>query len=255
MIVAVWLVLGAGGIFAFFLVNPAVRDISDVQAIVPLPIAGWIEKYPGTGESHEVLPGIGRIRSTVCQWLSASGHQIVIASGDSKDGKSILASALAISLADSGLRVALVDVNFRNPSLAKALSIPDSPGLCDHLSAPVTVSAGSIQHLVKENLKFIPTGTEPVSPDMLEGETFKKLMRNLKDSHDVIIYDCSAASECPKSLALLTSDVCLLAVVRIKHTYVQSLKQLAAQLCQRDMAAGGLVFFGADEFALGAGGC
>lgn len=252
MIVASWLVLGAGGVFAFFLVNPAIKDVADAQAIVPLPIAGWIDRYPGTAATQEVLPGIGRIKATVSQWLATPVRQIVIASGDSKDGKSILASGLAISLAESGLKVALVDANFCNPSLARAFSLPESPGLSDHLTAPVTVAAGSIVYRIKDNLSFIPSGAEPVSAEILEGENFKKLMSSLKDSYDVIIYDCSAASESPKSLALLNKDVHLLAVVRMRHTYAQSLKQLALQLCQRDMAAGGLVFFGADELALSA---
>jgi Mrp family chromosome partitioning ATPase len=248
LVITLWLALAAAGlVVGFCLPDPAVRRITDVFSILPLPVAGWIEAMPGGGRAGDVLPGLGRVRDTVHGWLHGRCRQILVTSGDARDGKSLVATGLALDLAQQGLRVTVVDVHPRNPSLHETFMSPRSPGLAEHLDCPLAFEADDITHMVNETLHLIPAGAAPLVPEALEGETFKKLVRSLEGTNDVIIFDGAAACDSPQALTVLNGDVHVLAVVRMGHTDAGALRELSAQLCGRDTAGTSLVFFDADE--------
>jgi len=61
---------------------------------------------------------------------------VLITSANDREGKSTLATRLAVSLANSGKRTLLIDGNLRNPQVHQAFHVAGEPGLCDLLRDP-----------------------------------------------------------------------------------------------------------------------
>ncbi|HEY9870098.1 MAG TPA: hypothetical protein V6D08_13105 [Candidatus Obscuribacterales bacterium] len=241
------------GFFAFAIVyflNPAVQRVKQAVDLVPLPIVGWIETVVTPKQVEDVLPGLQRLRVNLRNWLTGPHKRLVVSSGDPEDGKTILAAGLAISLARSGMRVVIIDTNFLNPSLHEILNAPKSPGLSDYLAAGNGSPPDRIIHPLKENLLLIPAGSATVFSGVLESPAFRSLLARMESQADVVILDTAAVTESSDALSLLDRNAHLLVVVRLKHTYVESLRLLSTQLKHQEMAGGGTVFFGADERAV-----
>jgi Mrp family chromosome partitioning ATPase len=201
-------------------------------------------------ERNEILPGMQHLRVNLRAWLASGQTTIIITSGDPEDGKTILASGLAITLAQSGLRVLLMDVNFVHPSLHEVFNVDNSYGVTDYLTMSDPGELPRMMHHVKENLQVIPAGTAKPFAGLLETPRCKQLIQYLQSSYDVVIMDTPAASDSADVFALLDRTVNLLVVVRLRHTYRESLKLLSGQLRHQETAAAGLVFVGVTEQAI-----
>lgn len=95
-------------------------------------------------------------------------HTVVVTGAAPGEGKTMTAVNLAISLAQSGKRVLLVDADMRNPQIHNLLGIPNSNGLSQwlaHRSAPTFVSV--FPDL--PNLYVMPAGPCPPNPSQLLG--------------------------------------------------------------------------------------
>jgi Mrp family chromosome partitioning ATPase/capsular polysaccharide biosynthesis protein len=90
---------------------------------------------------------------------TAPRRVIVFVSPDAGDGKSTLVADLAMVQRDAGLRVAVVEANFRRPVQARLLDLDGSHGLADVLSGRLAV---------EEAMERVLPANAPVGPDELE---------------------------------------------------------------------------------------
>ncbi|MCR9296505.1 MAG: polysaccharide biosynthesis tyrosine autokinase [bacterium] len=105
------------------------------------------------------------------------------------DGKSTLSSNLAVSMAQSGRRVLLIDADFRRPRIAKIFGIDGETGM-----AAVIAGKAEIEDAIHEgpvtNLFVMPGGKRPSNPaELLSSQRFSDLIDVLKDKFDIIIID------------------------------------------------------------------
>ncbi len=241
------ILLGALTFYGIYLLNPAVHRIKDVLNLIPLPIVGWVNRLPAPVNQKEVLPGLEHLRVNLRPWVARGHCRIVVTSGDAEDGKTVLASGLAVSLAKSGLKVILVDINFVHPSLHEVFELPLSPGLSEYLASNDPNMIGNVVHSVRDNFSVITAGKQEAYSGTIENRPFQELLAKLQASADVLVIDSAAASESADAFALLGRRVHLLLVVRPGHTYRNSLKLVAGQLRHQECANAGLVFFDVDE--------
>jgi Mrp family chromosome partitioning ATPase len=209
-----------------------VHNIEQATAIIPLPVFGCIDRDFEAESVAEVLPGVQEIIRNVQSWLQEPGQEIVVLSADPEDGKSILSSGLAMSLSDSGKRVTLLDVNFRNPTISKMFAVP--------------VSQGRSAHLVRKNLKVIPATFVNTSDGIFGDPAFAELTEERRAASDLVLYDCNATTDDGDALTLLNENSYVIIVVRLGHTMVRSLERLAVQISRKQIADGALVIFGSD---------
>jgi hypothetical protein len=227
ILISTTLVLAIVGLFLLKRRSDRVTDPNQVLAILPIPILGWIDQTPTARRTGEVLPGIHRLKSNLRRDAGSQPQEIIITSPDSGDGKTILAGALALNLAESGIDVTLVDANIINPTLAGMFCCNDAPGWQEAA--------------VKHNLRVITCG------GTLDSAGFKNLRVELRERSEVIIYDCPALSEDLSSLLLTDKDSHLVMVARIKHTSLDSLALAATNIRQFRVNKASLAFFAAPE--------
>ena len=116
---------------------------------------------------------------------------LLISSPNPGDGKTTVAVNLAMTMARSGNRVLLIEVNFRRPSLAKILDVPGAVGLSNVIVGLVSFDE-AVQATKVENLDVLVCGALPPSPaELLGSGAMRQLIREQSQRYDQVIIDGS----------------------------------------------------------------
>lgn len=144
------------------------------------------------------------LRTNIQFTLRGEGcKKICITSSASGEGKSITILNLAISLAEVGKKVLLIDADLRRPAIARLLREPSSIGLTNVLAEIVTPQE-AIHKDVYPNLDIIFSGEIPPNPlELLNGAPMEKLIAEMSESYDYILVDTPPAA--------VVSDACVVA--------------------------------------------
>jgi capsular exopolysaccharide synthesis family protein len=117
-------------------------------------------------------------------------RKLLVTSAGSQEGKTTTAVNLAIVMAQSGLRVLLVDTDMRRPRLHKVFGVPaTSDGLSRAILGEVAVLE-QVRETGMQNLWLLPCGATPPNPaELLHAERFKKIVSELENNFDRVIFD------------------------------------------------------------------
>jgi capsular exopolysaccharide synthesis family protein len=115
---------------------------------------------------------------------------MVVTSTNAGEGKTVIASSLAASMAMAGRRVLLVDADLRRPQLHQMFNIPKSPGLSNLLTGGIEPS-GTIVESSVPGMYLMAAGSEIANPsNALDSQRLTKLVRGLSEEFDVVVLDC-----------------------------------------------------------------
>ena len=157
------------------------------------PNANYVNKRRNiltNNSSFHVQEAYKLLRTNVRFSLSGKGcKKLCITSCNMHEGKSITILNLAISLAQTGQRVLLVDSDMRRPCLAKLLIEKPEPGLSNYLAG--LCSLNDVVHPnVYENLDVILSGDIPPNPSELMGnDNMQLLLEEMGKCYDYILVD------------------------------------------------------------------
>ncbi len=177
---------------------------------------------------------------TNIQYMSKSGNtqSMVFTSTMQGEGKSWVVANLAITFAQAGKNVIIVDADMRRPRQHNIFSIDLYPGLSNYLSGVTSRGADKditvkdcIQPTEIDNLFIIPAGNIPPNPsELLTSPKTKELLEDLSKIFDVIIFDCAPC--------LLVTDAAVISrivdstilVASVKKTKIDELKDAKRQI-------------------------
>jgi len=121
-----------------------------------------------------------------------SAQRVVgITSAVPDEGKSTIAAALAVSIAQVGRRVILVDCDLRNPSLSRAIAPSSDVGILEVLSGKVALDHALIEDLFL-SMALLPVACKSRisdSSELLSSSATKTLFEGLRNSYDYVIVD------------------------------------------------------------------
>lgn len=151
-------------------------------------------------------------------------RSILITSSGPWDGKSTVSINLAVSVANSGKRVILVDCDLRKASIASYLKISRTvPGITSILSGSKTVPEVII-HNKKLNIDVLPVGALPPNPAELVGsDKMIALFRLLSELYDYVFIDTPPVSFVTDAAVMSRYVDGVLLVVRADETTKQAL--------------------------------
>ncbi len=143
-----------------------------------------LDQRSSAAEAYRVL------RTSVL--LSTAGQPpklILVTSGQPGEGKTTTAANTAVSLAQLGSSVLIIDCDLRRPAMHKVLGADNTIGLSTYLSRDVALDK-VIQKLPIANLYFLPSGSIPPNPaELISSEKMKDMLQTLSKTYDHILID------------------------------------------------------------------
>lgn len=120
------------------------------------------------------------------------GQIILVGSAGKQEGKTTILANMAVSLAQTGNKVLIVDCHLRSPSVHQVFQISNQKGLTQFLT-----KGGSVEDFILpagvQNLFILPAGTSSENPsELLSSEAMIKLLDELKLAYDMILLDTPA---------------------------------------------------------------
>jgi capsular exopolysaccharide synthesis family protein len=139
------------------------------------------------------------------------GRSLLITSVDPLEGRTTLASNLSLAMAQSGLRVLLVDANCRAPRLHQIYKIDNGYGLYDVLAGQIGRNP-AICPTVIDGVDLLPSGAAPVNAvEVLNTDSLADVLGELTDRYDQVIIDSPSLGRGVEARLLAAScDGCLL---------------------------------------------
>ena len=170
--------------------------------------------------------------------------KICITSSASGEGKSITILNLAISFAEAGQKVLLIDADLRRPSLARLLDVQTAVGLANVLAA-LAPAQQAIHKAVYPNLDVMFSGDIPPNPlELLSSENMQQLVSSLEKEYDYILVDAPPATVVSDACVVATILDGVLFLVRQGKSYKDNVKQAIESLQLVGVKILGFVFNG-----------
>jgi capsular exopolysaccharide synthesis family protein len=120
---------------------------------------------------------------------TANCKVIQMTSANGGDGKSTLISNLAVTIAQSGKRVILIDADLRKPRIHKIFGLGSDVGLSSVIAQEADLLKATHENVVP-GLDILPCGPIPFNPaEMLTAPRFAELLDLCRDRYDVVLVD------------------------------------------------------------------
>src|SRR5690606_16891706 len=215
------LVTGIGFVKGKEMLSGAILFRSEIEKYTHIPIIAEIlhvknpdskkfqkpQEFILIEQLRQLGPSLGLYRRNV------ELRRILITSGISGEGKSFVSSNLAYSLAQSGKKVVLIDMDFRKPYVSELFDLSSSKGIIGYLKNEVDYEEIIHPSGVHSNLYIVSTVAQGDDyAELLLNGKLDNLMESLADDFEYLIMDSAPIN--------VLAEVNLLAEYSDKTLYV-----------------------------------
>ncbi|MDO9317229.1 MAG: polysaccharide biosynthesis tyrosine autokinase [Gammaproteobacteria bacterium] len=167
------------------------------------------------------------------------GRIILVTSGSKGEGKTTVATNLALALGRME-KVLLIDADMRGKR--SCLGVPaGAPGL-SHLIAGAAQLRDCMHSLVDRRVDVIPAGIMPPNPqELLASKRFRRVLDMLERRYDTIVVDAPALEDARDTLQLARHCSDLLFVIGAGGTRVANAREHLTQLSENGVKVSGVV--------------
>ncbi len=193
------LALGLGIAILRSVLDTRIHSLHDIEAATEAPVLGGIALDPEAKKRPLIVhadprnPRAESFRSlrTNLQFIDVDGsaRSFVVSSAGPGEGKSTTTANLAIALAETGARVALVDGDLRLPRVADYMGIEGGVGLTDVLIGRAEL-IDVLQQWGSGKLFVLPSGRTPPNPsELLGSQAMQRTLDALAEAFDYVLID------------------------------------------------------------------
>ena len=218
-------IIPVGLILLFDQLNNSIQDTSHISQKTRVPLMGTIGHNP----YESFLPVYDKPKSSFSESFRAlrtnlefmlgdsQGKVVLVSSTISGEGKSFVASNLAISMAMLGKKTIILGLDLRKPKVHSLFGVDNSKGMSTYLIGRDTLEAILVGTNIP-NLSIIPSGPIPPNPaELVAGDRLEQLVAQLRSSYDMVIIDSPPVAIVTD--AVLISRLCDTTLFVLRHRY------------------------------------
>jgi capsular exopolysaccharide synthesis family protein len=243
------LAVSAGALFgivlAFFIeyMDNKIKTPDDIRADLGVTCLGLIPKVKeksadgrppllNNGVPANFSEAFRSLRTNVLFSTPQGANVLAFTSTAPGEGKTLVATNFAASLALAGQRVLLIDADMRRPRVHEVYGITQQPGLSDMLIGQAA-TAQACRKADLQNLWLLPAGQLPPNPaELLSSKKFQELLGVVRDTFDWVVIDSPPVMAVTDAslLAHLASGVLFVTAADLtdRPAAVKAMEQLAA---------------------------
>ena len=248
----VGLAIGVGGAVLRETLDTSIKDPEQLQRDLDLPTLGAIaydSEAPKRPLIVHVDPKSSRAEAfrqlrTNLQFVNidAAPRSIVVTSSIPEEGKTTTTANLAIALAQSGIRVLLVEGDLRRPKMADYLGIEGAVGLTNVLIGRVSLQDAVQPWGPDALLHVLPSGPTPPNPsELLGSQGMAELIHELEGNYDLVLIDAPPLLPVTDAAVLAALASGVVVVARYGHTKREQLSRAIESLRAVGVAVYGAV--------------
>jgi capsular exopolysaccharide synthesis family protein len=224
------------------------RHLAQVNSDLGLAVLGTVPQIAQPPrrakpeDAAEVIESFRGIRLRL-QYAFTTNQPLVcgVTSPEQGDGKSLVASNLALAFAEAGYRTLLIDADTRRGALHEVFGAQRRPGLIEVLSGEVP-RAEVLQPTSQERLSLIPCGgRRTTNPELIASSALPRLLSDLVREFSVIIVDGPPLSAGIDAFAIGAACENTLMILRHSKTDMRMAKTKLALLRRLPLRTVGVV--------------
>jgi capsular exopolysaccharide synthesis family protein len=194
---------------------------------------------------HAFLEAYRNVRSSLL-FMSANGESrpklLLVTSSIPNDGKSMTTANLAITLAQGGSRVVLIDADLRKGVMHRRFKVDSTPGFSEVLTQR-TEWRSVVRPTYIQNLSLISCGApSQKSSELFLQQSTPAVLRDMAKDYDYVIIDSPPVMAADDVTSLAPYAEGVLFVIRSQHTSARVARAALDLLYQRNVNVLGLVF-------------
>lgn len=202
------LISGIGIAFVLEFAHPGAARVEDAERALDAPVISMLPMLTSADGVVEPLKALRAMLAdpggTVAEAIRAMRHEIdrgskageprviLLCSSFPGEGKSVIASNLALHFAQLGRRTILIDADLRRAALSRDLGITERPGIVELLDGRA-LPEDAILRDQRSGLFVMPAATRAGAPqaaaELLSSPQMARVLRDLKSRFDVIVLD------------------------------------------------------------------
>ena len=174
---------------------------------------------------------------------------LLVSSAAPNEGKTTVAANMAISLAQNGNRVLLIDCDLRNPSTSRAIRMTNKKGLAEMLDGKITAN-DVVRTTSFRDVYLISAGEgkKHTPADLITSEQFIQLLAASRNVFDYVVLDTAPSGILSDASEIAELADCALMVVRQDHASRAQILEAAKALTDSKLPVIGSVLNGVKSF-------
>jgi capsular exopolysaccharide synthesis family protein len=228
--------LGVAGVFLLERLDTRLHTAEEIRERFDEVILARMPRRGRTPASSSAFDEAFGLLRTNLQFAGPDGppRLIAVTSAREGEGKTTCVSQIAISMAEVGTQVIVVDADFRRPMLQSYMmpeqSAPLRPGLSNYLIDDCPLEA-TVHETGRSGVQLVPTGPLPPSPAaFLESHRIKSALHELTEQADLVLVDCPPQSAGADASIVAGRVDGVIVVVDLDRADERSLNDLLRQL-------------------------
>ncbi len=239
--------------------NGSILYRNDIEKLTTIPIIGEViyEKLDSNivemnSQRRFFKEQFRQIRTTLRSFSKIQNNKrLLVTSSIQGEGKSFVASNLAISLANSGKKIALLELDLYQPKIHTMFNITPQGGITDFLLGNIEIEDMLIPTGI-QNLTVIPAGNLIDSPsELLLNGRLELLLNKLDGLFDILVIDTPPIKPITDAFEIARMSDLMLYVIRHNYTPKVHIQFLDEEMKAHHVKNAAIVFNGIKKRGVG----